>query len=177
MVNIELSILDFIREYLTTPFLDGIMVFISTLGNAGAIWIATALIMIISKKYRKTGIVLAIGLIMSLLIGNITLKPLIARPRPFEYRKGIELIINAPTDFSFPSGHTLASFICATILLIKERKMGCCALVVAVLMAFSRLYLYVHFPTDVLTSVVLGTAIGWISVRISEKFILKNKSI
>jgi len=177
MVNFELSVLNFIQEYIKTPFLDPIMVGITSLGNAGAIWIVAAILFLCCKKYRKVGIMLSIGLILSLLIGNLTLKPLIARIRPFEYRKGIELLISTPTDFSFPSGHTLASFICATILMMKERKVGYGALILAILIAFSRLYLYVHFPTDVLASIVLGAAIGWGSVRISEKFIFKNKSI
>ena len=177
MIDAELTILNFIQEHMTNPVMDKVMVFITTLGDAGIIWIITALIMISCKKYRRTGITLAIGLILSLLIGNIILKPLVARTRPFEFTEKIRLLIETPHDFSFPSGHTLASFISATILLVKERKIGYCALTLAVLIAFSRLYLYVHFPTDVLASILLGTAIGWGSVKLSEKFIFKNKSI
>ncbi len=177
MIDIELSILDFIQKYIKSPVMDRIMVFITSLGDAGIIWILLALLMLISKKYRRTGIILSVGLILSLLIGNILLKPLCARIRPFAYREEIELLIKTPLDYSFPSGHTLASFISATIFLIKERKIGYGALILAVLIAFSRLYLYVHFPTDVLASVVLGTLIGCISVRLTEKFIFKNKSI
>ena len=169
MLNIEFAILDFIRNYITSPVMDKIMVFITTLGNAGMIWIVLAIFMLCSKKYRKTGIVLAIGLICSLLIGNVILKPLFHRLRPFQVREGISLIISAPHDFSFPSGHTLASVISATILMLRERKIGVYALVLAILIAFSRLYLYVHFPTDVLGGAVLGVAIGFMSVKIAEK--------
>ncbi len=168
MYSVEFAILDFIREYLTSPLMDKIMTFITTLGNSGMIWIAVALLMLCSKKYRKTGIVLAIGLIGSLLFGNIILKPLIHRPRPFQLREGINLIIPAPHDYSFPSGHTLASVISATILLIRERKIGYGALALAVLIAFSRLYLYVHFPTDILGGAVLGVAIALLSVKITK---------
>ena len=169
MLNIEFAILDFIREYMTSPIMDKIMVGITSLGNSGAIWIVLAILMLCSKKYRKTGIVLAIGLIGSLVIGNIILKPLFHRLRPFQIKEGIELLISAPHDYSFPSGHTLASVISATILLIREKRIGIYALVLAILIAFSRLYLYVHFPTDILGGAVIGAIIGFFSVKIGEK--------
>ena len=169
MLNIEFAILDFIQKYLTSPIMDKIMVFITTLGNTGMIWIVLALLMLFNKKYRKTGIVLAIGLILSLVIGNIMLKPLFHRLRPFQIKEGIELIISAPHDYSFPSGHTLASVISATILLLRERKIGIYALVLAILIAFSRVYLYVHFPTDILGGAILGVVIGFASIKIAEK--------
>lgn len=177
MLDLEFGILEFIQKYMTASFLDPIIVAVTTLGNAGAIWILLALGMMCNKKYRSTGIVLAIGLIMSLLIGNIILKPLVARLRPFQIREVGELLITAPSDYSFPSGHTLSSFICATILLIRERKIGYGALSLSILIAFSRLYLYVHFPSDVAAAVVMGVAIGFLSNIISKKFILKNRSI
>ena len=169
MQNIEFAILDFIREYMTSPIMDKIMVGITSLGNSGAIWIVLAILMLCSKKYRKTGIILAIGLIGSLVIGNIILKPLFHRLRPFQIKEGIELLISAPHDYSFPSGHTLASVISATILLIREKRIGIYALVLAILIAFSRLYLYVHFPTDILGGAVIGAIIGFFSVKIGEK--------
>ncbi len=170
MLDIEFAILDFIQKYMTSPIMDNIMVGITSLGNSGMIWIALALLMLCTKRYRKTGIILAIGLIGSLVFGNIILKPLFHRLRPFQIKEGIEkLLIMTPHDYSFPSGHTLASVISATILLIRERKIGYCALALAILIAFSRLYLYVHFPTDVLGGAVLGIAIGLLSIKLSEK--------
>lgn len=169
MLNAEFAILDFIQKYMTSSIMDKIMIGITTLGNSGMIWIALALLMLCNKKYRKTGMVLAIGLVGSLIIGNIILKPLFHRLRPFQLKEGIELLIMAPHDYSFPSGHTLASSICATILLKRERKLGIAALVLAILIAFSRLYLYVHFPTDVLGGAVFGAIIGILSIKLSEK--------
>ena len=169
MLNMEFAILDFIQKYLTSPIMDKIMVFITTLGNSGMIWIIVALLMLCTRKYRKTGIVLAIGLILSLVLGNLILKPLFHRLRPFQVREGISLLISAPHDFSFPSGHTLASVISATILFIRERKIGYCSIVLAILIAFSRMYLYVHFPTDILGGAVLGVLIGILSEKIAAK--------
>lgn len=174
MLNVEFAILDFIQLYMTSPIMDKAMVFITTLGNAGIVWIITALLMLCSKKYRTTGIILSVGLIGSLIFGNMILKPLFERLRPFQVKEGIDLLIASPRDYSFPSGHTLASAISATILLLRERKLGYCALTLAILIAFSRLYLYVHFPTDVLGGVLIGIFIGFASVKGIKYMIEKN---
>lgn len=177
MLNIEFAILDFIQKYMTSPIMDKVMVFITTLGNSGMLWIVLSILLVCSKKYRTTGIIMAVGLIFSLVVGNIILKPAFARLRPFQIKEGIELLIKAPQDFSFPSGHTLASVISATILLLREKKLGIKALIMAILIAFSRLYLYVHFPTDVIGGAVFGIIIGFISVKLAENFIVKNNGI
>lgn len=166
----DFAILDFIHNYLSSPILDKLMVFITTLGNAGMIWIITGLVMLCTKKYRKTGIMLVVGLTIGLILGNFILKPGIARIRPFGIKEGIELLIKAPTDYSFPSGHTLASIISAVIILLHHKKIGYCAMALAVLIAFSRLYLYVHFPTDIIGGALLGTIIAIISVKIVNRF-------
>ena len=143
------------------------MLFRSThLGDGGILWIALAVILLCLPKYRKTGFAMSAALLMGLLICNLWLKPWIGRLRPFDYQlqcynRLIHLLIEAPTDFSFPSGHTIASFEAATVLLIRPKKWGIMAMVLAALIAFSRLYLYVHYPTDVLFSIVLGTGIAF----------------
>lgn len=177
MMDAEFAILDFIQNFLSSPFMDRVMVFITSLGNSGALWIATALVMLCSKKYRRTGVMLAVGLILSAVVGNVILKPAVARLRPFQLREGIELLIKAPHDFSFPSGHTLASVISASIIFMQHRRLGIVSVVVAALISFSRLYLYVHFPTDVLAGIVLGIAIGVFSVWITKHFFKKMLSI
>ena len=164
----DLPILDWIAEHLWCPFLDGVMPFVTHLGDGGILWIALAVILLCLPKYRKTGFAMSAALLMGLLICNLWLKPWIGRLRPFDYQlqcynRLIPLLIEAPTDYSFPSGHTIASFEAATVLLIRHKKWGIMAMVLAVLIAFSRLYLYVHYPTDVLSSIVLGTTIGIIA--------------
>ena len=177
MVNAEFAILDFIQNYLSSPIMDKVMVFITSLGNSGALWIGAALAMLCSRKYRHTGIMLAVGLILSMVVGNLILKPAVARLRPFQVMEGIELIIKPPHDFSFPSGHTLASVISAVIIFMQHRRLGVAAIITAVLIAFSRLYLYVHFPTDVLAGAILGVLIGIFSVKITKYFLKKILSI
>ncbi len=163
----DLPILDWIRENLACPFLDAVMPTITHLGDAGLVWIALALVLLCIPKWRKCGITMALALLMGLVVCNLYLKPTIGRMRPFDYQlmygRVIPLLIEAPTDFSFPSGHTIASFEAATALLLHSKKAGIAALGLAALIAFSRLYLYVHYPTDVIASIVLGTAIAFLA--------------
>lgn len=141
-------------QKLHTPFLDEVMKGITFLGESGWFWILVAVLLFCQKRTRK------IGLAVGLLLGNIILKPLIARQRPCWLDGSIPLLIASPRDFSFPSGHTLASFEGAVSIFLYRRDWGLWALALAVLIAFSRLYLFVHFPTDVLAGAVLGTAIA-----------------
>lgn len=160
ITEIDLKILDLIQRYFTCGFMDTIMPVITFLGNAGLIWIAAAVICIAAKKYRKTGIGLACGLAGSGLICNLILKNLFARERPFSINETVTLLINAPQDYSFPSGHTTSSFAAAAVIMHNDKRLGTAAYILASLIAFSRLYLYVHYPSDVLAGVLLGTAIG-----------------
>lgn len=172
--NFDLPVLEWIAANLKCAFLDVVMPVITMLGNGGIFWILVAVVLICIPKYRKTGLGVGVALLIGLLVCNVTLKPLIARPRPYDYQlehfgKVINLLISAPRDFSFPSGHTLASFEAATVLLLNDRRLGIPAAVLAVLIAFSRMYLYVHYPTDVLCAVVLGIAFGFIGNFLVKK--------
>ena len=165
--SFDLPILEWIAANLQCGFLDGVMPVITLLGDAGILWIAVAVVLLFIPKYRKIGLGMGAALIMGLLVCNVTMKPLFARPRPYDYQlahfgKEIALLIEAQHDFSFPSGHTLASFEAVTVIAINNKKMGIPALVLACLIAFSRLYLYVHYPTDVLFSVAMGIGFGFL---------------
>ena len=178
----DLPILDWIAEHLHCDFLDFLMPAITHLGDAGILWISLAAMLLCLPKYRKAGLTMAAALVLGLLICNVTLKPLVARIRPFDYGgKEIVLLIPKPQDFSFPSGHTNASFAAATALLLHHRKEGICAMILAALIAFSRLYLYVHYPTDVLSSILLGAATAFLATFLVNKGIAlthnKHKNI
>lgn len=139
-----------------TAWLTPVMVVVSTLGNAGLIWILTGLVLLIPKKTRQCGITMLIAMAFSFLLGNIILKNLIARDRPFVLDETVELLIPKPGEFSFPSGHTLNGFTAATVIFLHFKKAGIGALLFAGLIAFSRMYLFVHFPTDILGGMILG---------------------
>ena len=165
----EFRFLDFLQT-IHTPLLDKILAFITSLGNAGIIWIALAVVLLILPKTRKTGIIVAAALLMDLVLCNLILKNLVARVRPYDVNTAIAILIKKPLDFSFPSGHTAASFAAMTALfLAKMKKAWIAALVLAVLIAFSRLYFYVHYPTDVLGGAVVGILSGIIGYTIVEK--------
>lgn len=160
MSSIDWAILNWVHDTLKCGFLDFVMPLITMLGNGGMIWVVTAIFMLLTKKYRRTGIILLVGLLAGLLIGNVIIKNLVERPRPCWINQDVVMLVPVPRDYSFPSGHTLSSTIGATVLTKSNRKFGLIAIPLAVLIALSRLYLYVHFPSDVLFGAVLGIVIG-----------------
>ena len=181
-VSFDLPILDWIQANMANPFLDFVMPLITVLGDAGIFWMICAAVLAITKKYRKIGFGMAIAMALGLLVCNIILKPTVMRPRPYDFQwemfgREIILLIDAQHDYSFPSGHTIASFEACTVLLLGNKKLGIPATILAILIAFSRLYLYVHYPTDVIASVILGTLFGVIGYLVTHKvtFSLKGK--
>ena len=157
--------------------MDWLMPIITLFGEDGIFCIAVSAILLIFPKTRKLGAQMGVALAIGFLIGNMTLKPLIARVRPYDMPGiDIELLVSSLGDKSFPSGHTLACFEAATVVLKNNRKFGIPAMVIAVLVAFSRLYLYVHYPTDVICGAVLGILFGLAAVIIVDKAIEYFKS-
>lgn len=166
-VSFDLPILDWIQNNLQSSLLDTSMPIITLLGDAGIFWIAWSVLLLLFPKTRKTGLGMGFALMMGLVVCNMILKPLIERPRPYDFQEEqfgifIKLLIERQHDFAFPSGHTIASFEAATVLLKNSKKMGIPAMILACIIAFSRLYLYVHYPTDVLASIVLGILFAFI---------------
>lgn len=176
LLKMDFAVLDFIQKYLRCGFLDAVLPIITTLGNKGIIWIVLGVVLLLRKRTRRLGIMVLLALAMCLIIGNITLKPLIGRIRPFDINTVMEILISKPKDFSFPSGHTMSSFAAATVIFLKNRKAGIGALILASVIGFSRLYLYVHYPSDVLGGLLIGVMIANITVRLFEKTDKKNKS-
>ena len=171
--SFDLPILDWIQANLQCTFLDKIMPLITVLGDGGAFWIACAVLMMLLKKYRKAGISAGLALIFGLVICNMILKPTVARIRPYDYQEQLGIMINLLIEkehsLSFPSGHTIASFEAATAILLRHKKLGIAAMILAILIAFSRMYLYVHYPTDVIASVFLGIGRAFLASWIVNK--------
>ncbi len=162
MNQLELPILFWIREHLTCPFLDAVMPVISSLARHGELWIALAVVLLCIPKTRRIGLTMGLALAIGYLTGNIFLKNVVARTRPYDVA-GVEILVNRLSDFSFPSGHTLCSFEAAVVLFLYHRKWGVAALSLATVIAYSRLYLFVHYPTDVLAGLLLGVGIALLS--------------
>ncbi len=163
--SFEIPILDAIGN-IKCGFFDAFFPVITRFADKGIGWIAIAVILLLFKRTRKTGFMVGAALLIGLIFGNGILKPLFDRERPYEFAN-ITLTLIAPLhDGSFPSGHTLASFEAATVLMLRDRRMGIPALVLAFVIAFSRLYLYVHYPSDVLAGILLGVLFGVLGVSI-----------
>lgn len=164
--SFDFAVNDFIARC-NNPFLDVIMNFFSFLAHSGWMWILLALVLLCFRRTRSMGVAMAISLCFSVVVTNLTLKPLIGRPRPYELRPELKDRIaprtRIPSDSSFPSGHTSASFAGATALFGQNKKIGLPALAVATVIAFSRLYFFIHFPTDVLAGLAVGCVGGVIA--------------
>ena len=160
----ELAILDAIQAHLRCNFFDVMMPLVTKLGNGGILWIISAAVLLLIPKTRKIGAAMLVALGLEVLCCNIILKPLVARIRPCDVNTAVQLLVSRPTDFSFPSGHTGASFAAVSVLYFGKTRLRIPAGVIAVLIAVSRLYLYVHYPSDVLVGALLGIMLGWLGV-------------
>jgi len=176
--SIDIKILTGLRDVFNSPWLDKPMMFISKLGDSGFLWIALAVIFFLvgnkKKPWRSWGILLAASLGANALLCNVVLKPMVGRIRPYDLL-GYEVLVSHLSDFSFPSGHTSASFAGATAIYAMNKKWGIAAFVFATLMGFSRLYLGVHFPTDVLVGAFLGWAMASITIIVFKRCTSENK--
>ena len=161
----EIHILDMIQN-LRTPIGDVVVPLITRLGDAGIIWIILTVLLLIIPKTRKTGVIMMAALLVDVLLCNVLIKNLVARTRPFDVNTAVQLLVAKPRDYSFPS--------VTALYLAGEKKMWKAALVLAVLIALSRLYLYVHYPTDIIGGVVFGSLSGYLGYKIVE-WIQKKK--
>jgi len=175
LLTFDYPILNFLQAHMTSPIMDKVMLFITSLGNLGIIWIVFALIFLVFKKHRKMGAAMLIALLIAVLLGDAIMKPLIHRIRPFVNGTPVNLLIT-PVDYSFPSGHAFSSFAAAIAIWCYKRNWGIWAAILAALISFSRLYLYVHYPSDVIAGMILGIGAGIASYYIVESLRQKKFS-
>ena len=160
------NILLWIQEYVRADWMNGFWRLITSLGNGGLFWIGLGIVMLVFKKYRLAGGAGLLSMALNYLITNLTLKELVARPRPYTVLEELTILIDRPGEFSFPSGHTSCSFAFAVaIYLLLPKKYGVPAMVLATLIAVSRLYVGVHYPIDILGGVAVGIICAFAVVR------------
>ncbi|MBR5270693.1 MAG: phosphatase PAP2 family protein [Clostridia bacterium] len=174
----EFLILNNIQQ-IKNPVLDNIFLFITKLGNSGILWITTAILMLFFAKYRKTGVLTLVSLAVVSVVFTLLMKNLVARERPYTYIEGIlafdEMSVGIPSHdtFSFPSGHSVTSFAAATCIFLRHKKLGVICYGVALLISFSRLYMYVHFPSDVICGAIFGIlsalVVNFVEGKLSER--------
>ena len=169
----DADILVFIQNYIRNDFLDVVFPFYTTLGEDGIIWIVVGLLLLIPKKTRKCGIMVLAALLVMLVVNNLILKKVIARTRPC-YTDGIKHLfpglVEIPkiTSYSFPSGHTTSAFSVAFTIFKQHKKLGIIAIVMASIMAFTRLYVFVHFPTDIYGGIIVAVGIAYFVYRMEK---------
>lgn len=150
--------------------LDQVMVAVSYSATSGLIWFVLGFLMTCSDRWRRCGVSVVVSVALAYVVVDVILKPLVCRERPFEVMD-LELIISAPDTWSFPSGHAASAFAGATAILLNNPRAGCVALVYAALVGVSRVYLCVHWPTDVIAGALTGIAIGVFAVWFMSRWV------
>ena len=173
--NLDYTILNAIQHSLRCKFLDSFTIILSYVTTSGIIWVVLGVTMLFFSKLRRLGIILIITLAFVFLTGDILLKHLVNRPRPFVMYNDIVPLIKAPSSASFPSTHICLDIAATTVLLKKKKKFGFIALALTACIAFSRLYLCVHFPTDILAGLLLGILCALIVLRLDKQVNLRRK--
>lgn len=174
ITKIDISILNLIQN-LKSPLMNKIMTTITAFGNMGIFWILLIIIFLTTKEYKKMAKFMIVCMLVNVVIVNLIIKPAVGRQRPFEIVEGIKLLVLKPQDPSFPSGHSAISFCMLTTILFfsKSKTINIMASLLAILISFSRLYLYVHFPSDIFCGIIIGV----LSSLITLKFCFSKKGI
>lgn len=171
----DIAVLDAIQQHLRTPLLDQIMLLATHLGDLALVWLVAGAVLVAQPRYRRWGVAVLLAVVATAIFGMFVLKPLFGRARPFVAYEFAGLLIPPPSGDSFPSNHSMVSFAAAAALCCLPGKgrgvlaLKVSAVAVACLIAFSRLYLYVHYPSDILAGAVIGIAVGIGSVWLVEK--------
>lgn len=174
--NLDGGILVWIQQWIRQEWLDPVVTIFTHLGDKGILWIVLSVVMLLYKPTRKAGVGALMAMLMGLLITNLILKGLVARPRPFLEVEGLLPLIPAPDPHSFPSGHTTAAFAAAVAWwkLAGRKWIRYSGGVLAVCMGLSRLYVGVHYPTDVLGGACVGLFCGWLAWKVSTRWMWKT---
>ena len=173
---IEFMFLDYLQT-LHTPWLDSLMLFITAVTDKGAAGIVLCLLLLARKSSRKVGVAMLVALVIGHMLGSVVLKNLFARVRPCNVNLAVDMLINRPQSYSFPSGHTTLTFAAVmSLYFARLHKLFALAAIVGALVCISRMYLYVHFPTDILAGVVIGTMSAYMACKVVEKVFGKVKA-
>ncbi|MDO4749337.1 MAG: phosphatase PAP2 family protein [Eubacteriales bacterium] len=177
LLAFDADVLLFVQEHIRCGFLDPIMKGASWLGNHGILWVLVGLILLALPRTRREGLDTALGILFPWLITEYLMKNLIARPRPYTVMTELVTLVEQLDSFSFPSGHSCSSFAAATALFLCFRgRGGGYVYILAALIALSRVYVGVHYPTDVLVGAALGTLGAYAAVSFSRKYIRRPVS-
>lgn len=167
--NLDIHLIQWMDAHIHNFLLDQVMPWITCLGNNAILWIITGVLLLTIRKYRKAGLMIFATIILYTVLGEVILKPIIQRPRPFIDMPNLHLLIPKPASFSFPSGHAAGAFAICSILAKLFRKFGILFFILAAAIALSRVYLHVHYPSDIIAGAFLGLGCAEIVWRLSKK--------
>ncbi|MFL0248160.1 phosphatase PAP2 family protein [Candidatus Clostridium stratigraminis] len=176
LLNVDNIILHFCSVVIKNNFFDTVMPIASNINNNGEVWILIAIVLLLNKniEVKEIGAAMLIALLLGLVLGEGVLKNLIGRARPTSPAYNYTFLISPPKSFSFPSGHTTSSFAAFGVCFFKKARYRYFALALAITIAFSRIYLHVHYPSDILGGIILGLISAKLAVNISKKFFRKK---
>lgn len=177
MYSLDEQILLFIQENIRNPILSRIFIPLTVLGNSGIFLIAIGIVLLAIKKTRRLGVFFLTALLLNFIINDLVIKNIMKRVRPFYAISGLEILIKPPKSFSFPSGHTSSFFACSTVLFKSSKKYGGLLLIISLMMGFSRMYVGVHYPSDVFVGMVVGIISGIMTICFYRYFDKKSKMV
>ncbi|MBP3439040.1 MAG: phosphatase PAP2 family protein [Sutterella sp.] len=175
MTGADFSILFAIRSFFEAGTFDTLMLWVTRAGDAGALWLAAGAVLMLCSSTRRLGAAVLLAVVLYAAVGNGILKPLVGRLRPCDVSDAVGLILACPSSYSFPSGHTGASFAAAGVFWLLKSSWRRTVLAAAVLISFSRLYLFVHYPSDVAGGILCGLAAAFIAVRVTALPAVKSR--
>ncbi|MGI5978901.1 MAG: phosphatase PAP2 family protein [Oscillospiraceae bacterium] len=169
--SFDAGVLFYLQDFLRSPFWNTFFVLFSRLGDGGILWIALGLALLFPPKTRRQGFDILLCIAFAALVTNGILKPLFERVRPYNALEGLSILVPPEPSWSFPSGHANASFAAAFALTKCFGKKGAWSYLIAALISFSRLWVGVHYPTDVLGGIVCGTLLAYLAWVVSHRLI------
>ena len=170
---IEFAFLDYLQT-LRTPFLDQLMLFVTALAGKGELALGLGLVLLLFRRTRRAGLALLIALLIGYILGSVLLKPLAARVRPCNVNLAVDMLVARPHSFSFPSGHATQAFaVFMTLYFAQMKRLFSVSACLGLVICFSRMYLYVHFPTDILGGALVGTLGAYAAYKIVQRIYRK----
>lgn len=161
-------------QKIRNPKLDAFFRVFTHIAEYGIMWIVVACVLFLFRTTRSLGLEMGIALAFCMLLGELLMKPVIRRKRPFLDDPSVKVVIHKPKDYSHPSGHSTSCFSCATVLLFYDWRLGAAAFAFSLIIGFSRIYLFVHYPTDVIFGALWGIVFGVLAVCVYDYIFRAN---
>lgn len=170
----DIALLLQIQDVVRNDLLSALLIPVSRAGDMGICWITLCVFLLVFSRTRRGGAITLCGLAVEYVVCDLVLKRLIMRPRPYLVVQGLVCLVPPESSTSFPSGHSASSFVCAYLLTRCFGNKGSAAYILASLIALSRVYVGVHYFSDVLAGMVLGTVLGAAVWAVADYLVMRR---